>query len=151
MQRSIINYQPIIPILLLFGLIVYESIASLYIFLTPLSGLIFLYLVTNIKDKEKIAINIVLFLYLTYVEFDRGLIVFSSLIFFLIYYEFIHRELINSIGCKNCLKVVIIIIYYLGFYIVNVIICLIFDISLPVLDITYIIYIVTDIILVLVL
>ncbi len=149
MQRSIVNYQPVIPIVLLFGLVVYESIASLYIFLTPLSGLIFLYLVTNIKDKEKININIVLFLYITYVEFDRGLVVFSSLILFLIYYEFIHRELINSIGCKNCLKVVIIAIYYLGIYIVNLIISLIFDIPLPMLDITYIIYLITDTILVL--
>ncbi len=149
MQRSIVNYQPVTPIVLIFGLIIYESIASIYVFITPLSGLIFLYLVTHIKDKEKININIILFLYITYVEFDRGLIVFSSLILFLIYYEFIHRELINSIGCKNCLKVVIIAIYYLGIYAVNLIISLIFDISLPVLDITYIIYLMTDVILVL--
>ncbi len=149
MQRSIINYQPIIPIILLFGLILYESITSIYTFLSPLSGVVFLYIVTNIKDKEKIGINIALALYLIFFEIDRGLVVFSSLIFFLIYYEFIHKELVISIACKNCLKAVIVSFYYIGIYIVNLIISLIFDLSLPIFDITYIIYIITDILVVL--
>ena len=150
MQRSIINYQPVVPILLLFALVIYESITSIYTFLSPLSGVVFLYLVTNIKNKEKIFINVILFLYLVYVEIDRGLVVFSSLILFLIYYEFIHRELVISIGCKNCLKAVIISFYYIGIYLVNLIISLIFDLNLPIMDITYIIYLITDIFVVLV-
>jgi len=149
MQRSIINYKPVVPILLLAGLIFYESITSLFSFITPLSGLVFLYLVNNIKDKEKININIVLFIYLTYYEIDRGLLVFSSVILFMIYYEFIHDELKNSIGCKSCLKVLVIVIYYIGLYIINLIVSLIFDLSLPILDISYVIYIVTDVFLVL--
>lgn len=151
MQRSIINYQPVIPLVLLFGLIFYESITSLFTFVTPLAGVIFLYLVTHIKDKEKMPINIVLFIYLTYFEFDRGLIVFSSLIFFIIYYEFIHSGIVSSIACKNCLKIVIITIYYLGIYILNLILSLIFDLNLPMLDVVYVVYLVSDILLVLIL
>ena len=151
MRRSIIDYRPIIPILLVVGLVLYESITSLFTFVSPLMGVVFLYLVTNIKDKEKLNINIVLLLYLIYVEMDRGFIVFSSVIVFIIFYEFIYKDLESYIGCKNCLKAVTIVIFYFLFYTINLIISLIFDLNLPILDITYLIYMITDIVLVILL
>jgi len=151
MRRSIIDYRPIVPILLVVGLVLFESITSLFTFVSPLMGVVFLYLVTNIKDKEKLNINIVLLLYLLYVEVDRGFIVFSSLMVFIIFYEFVYNDLVSSIGCKKCLKAVIIVIFYFMFYTINLIISLIFDLNLPVLDITYLVYMITDIVLVILL
>ncbi len=149
MQRRIINFEPLVPIFLFFGLVLYESISSLYVYLTPLSGIVFLYIVNNIENQEKAYIILVLFLYLIYFEIDRGFFVFSSLILFLIYYNFFHNELVNSIACQSCLQFLIIFIYYTGFYITNLIFALLFNKDLPIFDITYIIYIVTDFILVL--
>jgi len=149
MQRSIINYQPIVPIFLLIGLILYESITSIYVYITPLAGYIFLYIVENIKKKEKRWIIVALFIYLTYFELDRDFFVFSSLILFLIYYRFIHSELKATIACKNCLKIAIIFIYYFGFYIINLLFALIFNYQLPKLDIAYIVFLISDIVVVL--
>ena len=149
MQRRIINLEPLTPIFLFCGLVVYESISSLYVYITPLVGIVFLYLVQNIHDKEKTYINLALFLYLIFFEIDRGFFVFSSLIYFLIYYNFFHNELVNSVACQNCLKFLIIFLFYIGFYIVNLILSLLFNQDLPIFDITYIIYFVTDFILVL--
>ena len=149
MQRSIINYQPIIPFVLLIGLILYESITSIYIYITPLAGFIFLYIIENFENKDKRWIIVVLFIYLTYFELDRGFFILSSLILFLIYYNFIHEELEATIACQNCLKATIILVYYLGFYILNLLFALIFNYSLPKLDITYIVFIISDIVMVL--
>jgi len=146
MQRSIINYQPIIPVVLLAFLILYESITSIYVYITPLSGYIFLYIVENITKKEKRWIILSLFIYLAYFEIDRDFFVFSSLILFLVYYRLLHQELKATIACKNCLKVTIIFIYYFGFYIINLLFALIFNYQLPKLDIAYIVFFISDIV-----
>jgi len=149
MQRSIINYQPIVPILLLAGLIVYESITSIYVYITPLAGYIFLYIVENFQNKEKRWIIVSLFLYLAYFELDRGFFIFSSLLLFMFYYRYVHEELKSTIACKNCLKVTIIFFYYFGFYLLNLLFALLFNYELPKLDISYIIFIISDIVVVL--
>ena len=145
MQRSIINYQPITPLLLLVGLILYESITSIYVYITPLAGYIFLYIVENFQNKEKKWIIGSLFLYLAYFELDRGFFIFSSLLLFLFYYRYVHEELKATIACKICLKITIIIIYYLGFYLLNLLFALLFNYDLPKLDISYIVFIISDI------
>jgi len=150
MQRSISNYRPVVSILLVIGLFFYESITSLFTYITPLSGLIFIYLINNIQNKEKSLINIILFVYLSYFELDRGFFVFSSVILFFTYYNLFHKELSRSMICHNCLKVIYIFIYYINFYILNLFASLIFNLDLPKFDITYIIYIISDIILVLI-
>ena len=149
MQRSIFNYQPLVPIFLLIGLVLYESVTSIYVYITPLAGYIFLYIVENHHDKEKRWIIASLFLYLIYFEIDKGFFVFSSLILFLIYTKFFHTELKATMACKNCFKLTIITIYYIGFYILNLFASLIFNQDLPKMDISYIIYIISDFILVL--
>lgn len=149
MQRSIFNYRPLVSILLVVGLFFYESITSLFTYITPLSGLIFVYLINNIEKKDKSLINIILFIYLSYFELDRGFFLFSSVILFFTYYNLFHKELSRSIICHNCLQIIYIFIYYIGFYILNLFAALIFNLDLPKFDITYIIYIITDTILVL--
>jgi hypothetical protein len=149
MQRSIINYQPIIPFVLLIGLILYESISSIYIYITPFAGYIFLYIVKNYQNKEKKWIILSLFIYLAYFELDRGFFVFSSFIIFMVYYKLFHGELESTIACKNCLKVTTIFIYYFSFYILNLLFSLIFNCKLPKLDITYVVFFISDIVAVL--
>jgi hypothetical protein len=149
MQRSIINYQPIIPFVLLVGLILFESINSLYVYITPLAGFIFLYIVENFHDKDKKWIILSLFIYLTYFELDKGFFVLSSLILFIIYYKFFHEELEATIACDNCLRITIIFIYYFSFYILNLLFALIFNYELPKVDIAYIVFLISDIVMVL--
>ena len=149
MQRSIPDYRPIVSILLVIGLFFYESITSLFTYITPLSGFIFLYLIENIEKKDKSLINLILFIYLAYFELDRGFFLFSSVILFFLYYNLFHKELSSSAMCHNCLRITYIFIYYIGFYILNLFAALIFNHELPKFDITYIIYIISDTILVL--
>ena len=148
MQRSIFNFQPLVPFVLIIGLILYLSITSLYVYITPLTGYIFLYIINNFHIKEKRWILLVLFIYITYFEIDKGFFVFSSFILFMFYYRFFHKELKSTMACKNCFKFTIISIYYIGFYILNLFASLLFNLELPKFDISYIIYIITDFILV---
>jgi len=149
MQRSIINYQPIVPFFLFIGLVLYESVASIYVYITPLAGYIFLYIVENFHKKDKKWVIFSLFLYLAFFELDRGFFIFSSLLLFMFYYRYIHEELKATIACKNCLKITIIVIYYFGFYLLNLLFALIFNYELPKLDISYVVFIISDIVVVL--
>jgi signal transduction histidine kinase len=148
MQRNFTNNQPIKIILLAIILFIYESISSIFTYMSPLAGIIFIYLINNIENKEKYLINSLLLIYLSYFELDRGFFIFSSAILFVIYYNFLHKEISRSIICHNCLNAIYISIYYIGFYTINLLLSFIFGLELPKFDITYILYIITDTILI---
>ncbi len=152
MRRDSIDFRAFIkPIFIFFIAIVYESLTSIYIFLTPLLGLSFYYLYINFDNYEKNFEKILIILYLLYFEVDKGFFLGSSIVYFLFLYRLILTPLENVIECSKCLIVIFMVLSYFGYYLLNLILAFIFDLEILSFGLLYIVYIVSDILLVLML
>lgn len=152
MRRNSLNLRGVItPLFIFFIAIIYQSLSSIYIFLTPLLGLCFYYLYINFDNYEKSFEKFLVVLYLLYFEIDKGFFLGSSIIFFLLLYKLILKPLNSILICQKCLIVSFVAFSYLGYYLLNVVISFIFNLELPSFGLLYFIYIFSDILLVLVL
>ena len=131
MQRSITNKKPVkssLVYILLF--VIYESLSSIYLFLPPLFGLLFVLLINALNKDDAIS---VLFLVLALViyEAEKGYILFSSVIYLIIAYKFILPKLTQNFNCFSCVKFSYILIAYIGFFMFNTLFSSIFLVELP--------------------
>ena len=145
------SYQKNIKLIALFVLLViYESLTSIYPFLSPLFGLLFLYAL-EINDIKRNINKILLFLFIVLYEIDKDFVLFS---FFLFLY-FSKRYIIAFIDIyifSKILKTTIFVAYaYFGYYLLNLLLSFIFDVFTPSIGIEYLFYIIIDIILSLIL
>jgi len=139
------SYQANLKRVLLFAaLLVYESITSIYTYLTPLYGFFFVYLIFNIEKKQKILIVTLLFLYMIFFEADKGFFLFSSIIFFAFFYLIAVENIIKLFHCKKCILTIFVVSGYIGIYLFNVFLSIIFETELPQFGIEYLIYMIID-------
>ncbi len=151
MQRDSI-YQANIKYLLIFiCAVIYESISSIYPYLTPLFGVAFYLVLLNMHDKEKIFPLFLSFLYIFIFEIDKGFVQLSFFIFFFLYYIFLYAKIEHLFVEKNYKIFFHILIGYIGYYLVNSAIDYLFGYSIPTLNYEYIFYIITDTLIVMVL
>ncbi len=145
MQRDSF-YKTYLKYLLLFiGLVVYESITSIYLYLSPLFGVVFFYLLQNIDKKESLYKIVFIFLYIFIFEIDKGFVPLSFFIFFIFYYIFVYEKIEHFFNEKIYKIAVHITGGYLGYYVVNVIISYLYNFNIPTINLKYFIYIITDI------
>ncbi len=131
--------------LLLFGAgILYEPLAMMTGYLTPLIGFWFYFLLRHIDDSNYRIRNLFVFLYILYVEIDRGFIPFSFVLFFFWFYVLFYRNLEETIICKSCLSILYIASGYLGYYLWNLFLASLLHLPLPDFGGIYLIYIVSD-------
>ena len=153
MRRDSFNHSIINPTYILFGLaMVYALFSPIFYYASPLVGLSFYYL-TKHNDEENIkVIFLLIFIYICFMELNRGLFLFSFLIFYLILYSlgFI-RFLKESIHCQWCFSTILVTISYIGYYFFNLFLTTIFNIEAPSIGWAYLVFIFTDIVLVFVL
>jgi len=134
--------------LLLFGAgIVYEPVAMISGYLTPLIGFWFYFLLRHIDNSDYRIRNLLIFLYLLYVEIDRGFIPFSFLLLFFWFYTLFYRFFEETVICKPCLIILYISIGYLGYYLWNLFLASLLHLPLPDFGLTYLLYILSDILL----
>jgi len=144
MQRDSIYKNYIKYLIIFFILVVYESITSIYPYLSPLFGVAFFYILDNLYNKDRFFAVILSFVYILIFEVDKGFIPLSSMIFFLIYYFFIYDAIEHIFSEKNVKKFFHVFTIYIGYYILNVILEYLFNYHISGFSLKYFLYIVTD-------
>ena len=131
MQRSLTNQKSLRDSFLYVVLfVIYESLSSIYQFLPPLFGVLFVLLINALNRKNTIGVILIAFCLVIF-EAEKGYILFSSVIYLLLAYKFILPKVIQSFNCYSCVKFSYIFIAYIGFLIFNTLFSNIFFTDLP--------------------
>lgn len=144
MRRSISYKENINRSILFIILVAYESLTSIYTYMTPLFGVVFCYLVFNIQNEEKRFPVALAFMYMVFFEADKGFYLFSIFLFFLIYYFFVANKLEKIISDKKYILFLLVAGSYIGYYLFNFFIAYLLNQEAPFFGIEYILYIVVD-------
>ncbi|GEM_PF-1766768 len=148
LRRSRFNLQPLLALLLFVAALVYESVGTVYIWLSPLLGVGF-YLWRKYYTERKFYFYISLFfLYTLYFEIDRNMILFSFILLAIFYHYFLAEKIEHAINCILCIDTIYVLYSYLGYYLINLFLAFLFNTALPDFDPVYFIYIATDLFLV---
>ena len=151
MRRNSTYHKTLTPYLLFVVAIVYESFASMTLFMSPLLGVGFYYIIQYIYDEARYRDFILIFAYALYVEIDRGMILLSFFFFTLIFYKLLFRSFKEYVHCQNCLVLLYVSIGYLGYFLFNLFLTYLFNMPLTLFSLNYFIFILTDILFILVL
>lgn len=143
MQRSISDQKPIAPVIYIALFAIYESLSSIYLFLPPLFGVLFVLFVHALDKEDTISVMAISFCLVLF-EADKGYILFTSIIYFIILYRFIMPKVIQNVNCYSCIKISYIVFAYLGFFIFNSILSKIFLSPMPTISYYIIYYIVIE-------
>lgn len=143
MQRSITNKKSIAPLVYIALFAIYESLSSVYLFLPPLLGVLFVLFVDALEREDTIAVMSIAFCLVIF-EADKGYTLFTSIIYFIIVYKFIMPRLIQSTSCYSCIKISYVILAYLGFFMFNYILSKIFLSPMPTMNYYIIYYIIIE-------
>ncbi len=138
MQRSIPNKKSLADsfvYILLF--VVYESLSSIYLFLPPLFGVLFVLLINSLDKNDNINFLFVSFCLLIF-EADKGYTIFSSIVYLLFIYKFILPKIVQNFSCYSCVKISYVLLAYAGFYLFNLLLANIFLLPIP--EISYYIF-----------
>ncbi len=119
LQRNSSYKRAVTKIITAAALIYYESLTSIYPFLPSFFGVFFVYLLFFVKSKLRFYEVFYSFLFLTLYELDKGFYLFSFIIFFIIYYNFIKEEIKKYIFCKICIAFFYVVTAYFGYYLIN--------------------------------
>jgi hypothetical protein len=145
MRRNSTYHRTVVPFLLFLGALLYEALASSSLFLSPLLGVGFYYIIHHIYDEYRYIDFILIFIYALFVEINRGMIPLSFLFFTLIFYKLLFRSFKKYIHCQICLILAYVTIGYLGYFLFNLFLAYLLNITLPIFSTNYFIYILTDI------
>ncbi len=148
MRRNSTYHRTLTPYIIFVVAIIYESLASMTLYMSPLLGVGFYYIVQHIYDERRYRDFILIFLYAVYVEIDRGLVPLSFLFFTLIFYKFLFHSFKEYVHCQNCLILLYVTIGYLGYFLFNLFLTYIFNMPLAEFSGNYLLYILTDILII---
>jgi len=143
MRRSSIdtNYTRLV---LFISLVFYQILSSLYLFLPLFVGLFFVYLILNYKKESRAVFVYFSFFYLCLYDINKGFYLFSSILFFIIFYNLFVERVKNYFSCKGCVLVIYITSAYIGHFFLNVFIAYLLNQEPPSFGMDYFYYIVTD-------
>lgn len=149
MQRNITNkkYLNIFVYLILF--LIYESLSSIYLFLPPLFAVLFVVFINAIKDEDTIVL-LAASMALVLLEAQKDYILFSSIVYFTFIYRFVVLKLDKYIQCENCIKFLLVLIAYIGYYLFALVLSQIFLLNQPDLSLYVIYYIIVEFIIILI-
>jgi hypothetical protein len=143
MQRNSTHQKSLTPLLYIIFFIVYESLSSVYLFLPPLFGVLFVLFVYAL-NKEDVPSLFTILLCLLLFEADKGYTLFTSIIYFIIAYKFIMPKIIQNVSCNSCVKISYILLAYFGFFLFNVILSKLFLLPMPAINYYIVYYIVVE-------
>lgn len=116
MQRSISHKNSLAPYIYTCVFILYTALSGIHLFLPPLLAVLFILLSHALKKEDSISIFLI-FLSLLFFEAQNGFVLFSTLIYFVIIYKYVLPKLIQIFNCRACVKMVTVILVYIGFFI----------------------------------
>lgn len=144
MQRSIPNKNSLTSSYIYVGLyIVYESLSSIYLFLPPLFGVLFVLLINALDKNDTISFLFIAFCLVIF-EADKGYVLFSSVVFLLLVYKFVLPKIAQATNCYSCIRVSYILLAYIGFYSFNLLLANIFLLPTPSINYYIVYYIVIE-------
>ncbi|MDY0234237.1 MAG: hypothetical protein RBS11_09420 [Sulfurimonas sp.] len=143
MQRSISNQNSLAPFVYVALFIVYESLSSIYPFLPPLFGVLFLLFADALKKEDSLYIFLCAFCLIIF-ESQMGYPLFSSIIYLGLIYKFVLPKLKKNFSCNSCIKASFVLLSYLGFYLFLSLLSNVFLLPMPQLNYYIIYYIVIE-------
>jgi len=143
MQRSISNQKYIVTFSYIIFYVIYESLSSIYLFLPPMFGVLF-FLYSKAMDRHDFVLLIILAFCLIIYEADKGYLLFSSIIYFTLVNNFVMPKITQSFNCNSCIKLLYVIIAYIGYYLFLVLISNIFLLEIPSIDYYMVYYIIIE-------
>ena len=143
MQRSITHQKPIIAVFYTVLFMVYMALSSIYLFLPPMFGVLFILFSRAVEEKYTLNIFLLLFCLVSF-EAEKGYVLFSSVIFFILLYRFVIPKLNQNFSCKACIVFMSVLLAYIGFYIFNLLLANIFLFPFPSMTYYVVYYIVIE-------
>ncbi len=144
MRRSSINTDYIKGILFWVALVIYQFLSSLYLFLPLFYGVFFVYAILNFSNENRLISVYLSLLYLCIYDLNKGFYLFSSLIFFIIFYNLFVEKIENYFTCRSCILVVFVFFAYIGHFFLNLFMAYLLNQTIPVFSFGYLYYIVID-------
>ncbi|DAB28272.1 MAG TPA: hypothetical protein CFH78_03320, partial [Sulfurimonas sp. UBA10385] len=130
MQRSITYKNPITPFLYVVLFFVYTALSGIYLFLPPLLAVLFILFSKALKNNDSIFILLVSFCLLLF-EAENGYVLFSTIIYFVFIYKYVIPKITQSISCNSCIKFIIVVLVYMGFFLFYSLLSNIFLLPIP--------------------
>ena len=143
MQRSIAHKKSLTPFLYVALFVIYESLSSIYLFLPPLLGVLFLLFIRSMDNDDSIAIFLVVFCIMVF-ESEKGYLLFSIAIYFALVYKFVLPKLHQNFSCPPCIKISVVLLAYIGFYFFGSMISNVFLTPMPSINYYVIYYIIIE-------
>ncbi len=143
MQRSITHQKSLTPFLYVALFIIYQALSSIYLFMPPMLGVLFVLLAQSLQRKDSYTVFLLSFC-LVVLEADKGYALFSSIIYFYLLYKFFLPKLIQSFSCQFCLQIVYVLLAYIGYYLFLALLSNIFLLPLPEINYYIVYYIVIE-------
>jgi len=143
MQRSITNKKPVESILYIILYAIYLSLSSIYLFLPPLFGVLFVLFARALKNEDTISILFISFCLVLF-EADKSYMLFSSIIYFTLIYKFLMPKITQNFSCVSCIRFSYILLAYIGFYLFSTLLSNIFLIPMPSINYYIVFYIVIE-------
>ena len=143
MQRSLTYQKPLAPLLYIAVFVIYQALSSVYLFMPPLLGVLFVMFAQSLKREDATTALLIGFCLVVF-EADKGYTLFSSIIYFYLLYRFVLPKLIQNFSCHACLQITYIVLAYLGYYAFSVLISNIFLLPLPEMNYYIVYYIVIE-------
>ena len=133
MQRSLTYKKILTGASLSIGFILYQSLSSIYLLLPPMLGVLFFYFIYALKKEDLSKLLLVILLLLVF-EAEKDFLLFSSLVYFTFVYRFVIPRLRIMISCSICLKIIFLLIAYLGFIFYSYILSQVLWVEVPSFD-----------------
>ena len=143
MQRSISNQKPIVPLIYVILFVLYDSLGSIYIFLPPLLAVLYVLFTKALDKNDSISLMLIVFCLIVF-EANYGYILFSSVIYFYILYKFIMPKIVQNISCTICIKILTVLLVYLGYFLFLTLLSNIFLLPQPMINYYIVYYIVIE-------
>jgi len=115
MQRSITNQGVVKSLSYVVFYILYSSLSSIYPFLPPLLGVLFVLFIRAFKRKNILSLVLVSFSLLVF-EANYGELFFSSIFYFYIATKFLLPKIEQSFNCYSCIRIMYVTLAYIGYY-----------------------------------
>lgn len=133
MQRSLTYQKTFLGLIYFTAFAMYISLSSIYLLLPPMLGLLFYHYVHATERKQTRVVILIAFMLLLF-EAEKGFTLFSTLIYFFIFYQFLIPMIHQYVYCRRCRDLIYIVLAYFGFWIFSLVISQVFWMPLPSLD-----------------
>lgn len=126
MRRNITDSELISRAATLVAIFCYEAISTIYLYMPPLLGIMFLLFIES-NEKNNIILRVTVLVYLILFESDRGFLMLSAVTFFILSYAVVVDVVKKYISCQKCLHMIFIFYAYFGYWLFLLLLSFVFD------------------------